>query len=161
MKYVFLCFFSTFLIVTSASFYNIQCRPPTAEELSSCQEIQPSADCQVIMEPNCGPCSMCAKKIGEPCGAAVGNCEDGLECLAPPKSNLFRNHDDSTLKKFCYRIESYNQAEENLFLSIDRNETSLESKLVLSSHTYSKILFLDCLYFIQMNQFYFYKNAAS
>lgn len=124
------CFLVSFLsILASVSSSNFDCELCSDQEYNSCPYVEPSSTCQVVSEPNCGCCYMCAKKVGEACGTAVGQCEENLECLPPPETALFRNDDDSTLNKICYRKSGRKRATINLLRAVAKGAVKVKSKL--------------------------------
>ncbi|XP_039251864.1 insulin-like growth factor-binding protein 5 [Styela clava] len=64
-----------------------KCTKCTDADRAQCPTVVPGPNCEVIEEPNCGCCKMCAKKLGEKCGVATGLCETGLECIPPPMTS--------------------------------------------------------------------------
>nr|XP_026694482.1 insulin-like growth factor-binding protein 5 [Ciona intestinalis] len=85
MKFLFslvsvLLFANGICIITSQAFDTQKCHPCTAEDLNSCPVLEESATCELVVEPNCGCCMMCAKLEGQSCGVAEGYCADGLLC---------------------------------------------------------------------------------
>lgn len=56
------------------------CRTPTAGTGRSCTEL--------VREPGCGCCSVCARLEGETCGVYTPRCAQGLRCYPHPGSEL-------------------------------------------------------------------------
>lgn len=65
----------------------LTCPVCTVTDRAKCPVLKAGKDCELIPEPNCGCCKMCAKKAGENCGVATGICETGLECIPEPLSD--------------------------------------------------------------------------
>ncbi|XP_072841367.1 insulin-like growth factor-binding protein 2 [Pogona vitticeps] len=72
-----------------------RCPPCTAERLSACPPLlAPSsppdaAVCpELVREPGCGCCAVCARLEGEPCGVYTPRCAPGLRCYPRPGAEL-------------------------------------------------------------------------
>uniref|UniRef100_H2Y754 IGFBP N-terminal domain-containing protein n=1 Tax=Ciona savignyi TaxID=51511 RepID=H2Y754_CIOSA len=63
-----------------ASRFAMKCPVCSAEELNACPVLEAGPTCEIVAEPNCGCCSMCAKLESEECGVAKGYCGSGLTC---------------------------------------------------------------------------------
>uniref|UniRef100_A0A8D1GRM2 Insulin like growth factor binding protein 2 n=1 Tax=Sus scrofa TaxID=9823 RepID=A0A8D1GRM2_PIG len=66
------------------------CRPPPAAPPSA--GAGPAGDsrapCELVREPGCGCCSVCARLEGERCGVYTPRCAQGLRCYPHPGSEL-------------------------------------------------------------------------
>eukprot|EP00070_Physeter_catodon_P045990 XP_028352884.1 insulin-like growth factor-binding protein 2 [Physeter catodon] len=78
-----------------------RCPPCTSESLAACKPppaAQPAAEagpagdarvpCELVREPGCGCCSVCARLEGERCGVYTPRCGQGLRCYPHPGSEL-------------------------------------------------------------------------
>ncbi|XP_055967750.1 insulin-like growth factor-binding protein 2 [Sorex fumeus] len=76
-----------------------RCPPCTPERLAACEPPAPSAPsgaareprahcAQLVREPGCGCCSVCARLEGEACGVYTPRCAQGLRCYPHPDSEL-------------------------------------------------------------------------
>uniref|UniRef100_I3MGW5 Insulin-like growth factor-binding protein 2 n=1 Tax=Ictidomys tridecemlineatus TaxID=43179 RepID=I3MGW5_ICTTR len=65
-----------------------RCPPCTPERLAACGP-PPDATCtELVREPGCGCCSVCARLEGEACGVYTPRCGQGLRCYPNPGSEL-------------------------------------------------------------------------
>ncbi|XP_053258511.1 insulin-like growth factor-binding protein 2 isoform X1 [Podarcis raffonei] len=71
------------------------CSPCTAERLAACAPSPPvssgseGAACpELVREPGCGCCRVCARLEGEPCGVYTPRCASGLRCYPRPGAEL-------------------------------------------------------------------------
>ena len=74
-----------------------RCPPCTPESLAACKPppgaaAGPAGDarvpCELVREPGCGCCSVCARLEGERCGVYTPRCGQGLRCYPNPGSEL-------------------------------------------------------------------------
>ncbi|XP_066089928.1 insulin-like growth factor-binding protein 2 [Saccopteryx bilineata] len=68
-----------------------RCPPCTPERLASCRTpaAGPGGPCaELVREPGCGCCSVCARLEGETCGVYTPRCAQGLRCYPHPGSEL-------------------------------------------------------------------------
>lgn len=68
-----------------------RCPPCTPERLAACgtQPAVSGAPCaELVREPGCGCCSVCARLEGEACGVYTPRCAQGLRCYPHPDSEL-------------------------------------------------------------------------
>lgn len=64
-----------------------RCPGCTAERLALCP--QPTDTCaEIVREPGCGCCPVCARQEGEACGVYTPRCAHGLRCYPTPDSDL-------------------------------------------------------------------------
>uniref|UniRef100_A0A8C8SFD3 IGFBP N-terminal domain-containing protein n=1 Tax=Pelusios castaneus TaxID=367368 RepID=A0A8C8SFD3_9SAUR len=64
-----------------------RCPPCAAERLSACAP--PAGPCpDLVREPGCGCCPVCARREGEPCGVYTPRCAAGLRCYPRPGAEL-------------------------------------------------------------------------
>lgn len=72
-----------------------RCPPCTAERIVACS-LPPASDgpaaaapCpEVVREPGCGCCPVCARLEGEPCGVYTPRCASGFRCYPRPGAEL-------------------------------------------------------------------------
>ncbi|XP_004576900.2 insulin-like growth factor-binding protein 2 [Ochotona princeps] len=65
-----------------------RCPPCTPERLAACGP-PPTPPCvELVREPGCGCCSVCARLEGEACGVYTPRCGQGLRCYPNPGSEL-------------------------------------------------------------------------
>ncbi|TRY57813.1 hypothetical protein DNTS_035763 [Danionella cerebrum] len=73
--------------VTAASEMVFRCPSCTAERLAACPMLtEPCAE--IVREPGCGCCPVCARQEGELCGVYTPRCSSGLRCYPKPDSEL-------------------------------------------------------------------------
>ncbi|XP_054828719.1 insulin-like growth factor-binding protein 2 [Eublepharis macularius] len=72
-----------------------RCPPCTAERLAACSPLPPasvgpgSVACpELVREPGCGCCPVCARLEAEPCGVYTPRCASGLRCYPRPGAEL-------------------------------------------------------------------------
>uniref|UniRef100_A0A8D0BYA6 Insulin-like growth factor-binding protein 2 n=1 Tax=Salvator merianae TaxID=96440 RepID=A0A8D0BYA6_SALMN len=73
-----------------------RCPPCTTERLAACSSSPPPdssgpefAACpELVREPGCGCCPVCARLEGEPCGVYTPRCASGLRCYPRPGAEL-------------------------------------------------------------------------
>ncbi|XP_026521291.1 insulin-like growth factor-binding protein 2 [Notechis scutatus] len=67
-----------------------RCPPCTADRIASCPSDGPetSACPELVREPGCGCCRVCARFEGEPCGVYTPRCVSGSRCYPSPGSEL-------------------------------------------------------------------------
>ncbi|XP_063144909.1 insulin-like growth factor-binding protein 2 [Candoia aspera] len=67
-----------------------RCPPCTADRLAACPPAGPeTAACpELVREPGCGCCPVCARFEGEPCGVYTPRCVSGFRCYPSPGSEL-------------------------------------------------------------------------
>ncbi|XP_067861658.1 insulin-like growth factor-binding protein 1 [Heptranchias perlo] len=58
----------------------IRCLPCTDERLAHCPPVDNTCTEEVVREPGCGCCRMCALPRGQPCGVYTTRCGAGLRC---------------------------------------------------------------------------------
>ncbi|XP_017571271.1 insulin-like growth factor-binding protein 2-A [Pygocentrus nattereri] len=64
-----------------------RCPSCSAERQAACPALaEPCAE--MVREPGCGCCPVCARQQGEPCGVYTPRCSSGLRCYPPPDSEL-------------------------------------------------------------------------
>lgn len=65
-----------------------RCPPCTPERLAACG-LPPDGPCaELVREPGCGCCSVCARLEGEACGVYTPRCAQTLRCYPNPGSEL-------------------------------------------------------------------------
>ncbi|XP_063744641.1 insulin-like growth factor-binding protein 2-B isoform X2 [Eleginops maclovinus] len=64
-----------------------RCPSCTAEQLASCPEVT-AACTEIVREPGCGCCPVCAKLEGELCGVYTTRCSSGLRCYPSADSEI-------------------------------------------------------------------------
>ncbi|XP_032072972.1 insulin-like growth factor-binding protein 2 [Thamnophis elegans] len=67
-----------------------RCPPCTADRLASCHPagFETTACPELVREPGCGCCPVCARFEGEPCGVYTPRCVSGFRCYPTPGSEL-------------------------------------------------------------------------
>lgn len=68
-----------------------RCPPCTAGRVAACETTpaRAGAPCaELVREPGCGCCSVCARLEGEACGVYTPRCAQGLRCYPHPDSEL-------------------------------------------------------------------------
>lgn len=64
-----------------------RCPSCTAERLAVCPKV--TAPCaEIVREPGCGCCPMCARQEGELCGVYTPRCSSGLRCYPSTEAEL-------------------------------------------------------------------------
>ncbi|XP_051871548.1 insulin-like growth factor-binding protein 4 [Pristis pectinata] len=58
----------------------IRCLPCTDERLAHCPPVDNTCTEEMVREPGCGCCQMCALSRGQPCGVYTARCATGLRC---------------------------------------------------------------------------------
>ncbi|KAK1798802.1 hypothetical protein P4O66_007079, partial [Electrophorus voltai] len=64
-----------------------RCPSCTAERQDACAALTESC-AEIVREPGCGCCPVCARKEGELCGVYTPRCSSGLRCYPKPDSDL-------------------------------------------------------------------------
>ncbi|XP_062858250.1 insulin-like growth factor-binding protein 1a [Trichomycterus rosablanca] len=62
----------------------IRCASCTAERVAECPPVDAEICGEVLKEPGCGCCMVCALKRGDACGIYTAPCGSGLRCLPAP-----------------------------------------------------------------------------
>lgn len=77
------------LAFVSASFAEMVFRCPscTAERQAACPKLTETC-AEIVREPGCGCCPVCARQEGELCGVYTPRCSSGLRCYPKPDSDL-------------------------------------------------------------------------
>lgn len=68
-----------------------RCPPCTPERLAACgatPAVSGAPCAELVREPGCGCCSVCARLEGEACGVYTPRCAQGLRCYPHPDSEL-------------------------------------------------------------------------
>ncbi|XP_039177788.1 insulin-like growth factor-binding protein 2 [Crotalus tigris] len=67
-----------------------RCPPCTADRLAACPAtgLETAACLELVREPGCGCCSVCARFEGEPCGVYTPRCVSGFRCYPSPGAEL-------------------------------------------------------------------------
>lgn len=68
-----------------------RCPPCTAGRVAACETTPAGAGtpcAELVREPGCGCCSVCARLEGEACGVYTPRCAQGLRCYPHPDSEL-------------------------------------------------------------------------
>ncbi|KAM9851159.1 insulin-like growth factor-binding protein 2-B [Aulostomus maculatus] len=64
-----------------------RCPSCTAEHLAACPDV--TAECaEIVREPGCGCCPVCARQEGELCGVYTPRCSSGLRCYPSAEAEL-------------------------------------------------------------------------
>lgn len=67
----------------------VRCEPCDARALSQCAPPPTAPACtELVREPGCGCCSVCARQEGEACGVYIPRCAQTLRCYPNPGSEL-------------------------------------------------------------------------
>ncbi|XP_048464097.1 insulin-like growth factor-binding protein 4 [Rhincodon typus] len=74
---VLLALFSPLMLEASGP---IRCLPCTEERLAHCPPVDSTCTEELVREPGCGCCRMCALSHGQPCGVYTARCGAGLRC---------------------------------------------------------------------------------
>lgn len=64
-----------------------RCPSCTAERQAACPMLT-EACAEIVREPGCGCCPVCARQEGELCGVYTPRCSSGLRCYPKPDSDL-------------------------------------------------------------------------
>ncbi|XP_031613250.1 insulin-like growth factor-binding protein 2-B [Oreochromis aureus] len=56
-----------------------RCPSCTAEDMMACSKVDPLCT-EIVREPGCGCCPVCARQVGELCGVYLPRCSTGLRC---------------------------------------------------------------------------------
>ncbi|XP_005925832.1 insulin-like growth factor-binding protein 2-B [Haplochromis burtoni] len=56
-----------------------RCPSCTAEDMMACTKVDPLC-AEIVREPGCGCCPVCARQVGELCGVYLPRCSTGLRC---------------------------------------------------------------------------------
>lgn len=56
-----------------------RCPSCTAEYMATCSKVDPLCT-EIVREPGCGCCPVCARQVGELCGVYLPRCSTGLRC---------------------------------------------------------------------------------
>uniref|UniRef100_A0A5F9CFY4 Insulin-like growth factor-binding protein 2 n=1 Tax=Oryctolagus cuniculus TaxID=9986 RepID=A0A5F9CFY4_RABIT len=65
-----------------------RCPPCTPERLAACGPPPTEPCAELVREPGCGCCSVCARLEGEACGVYAPRCAHGLRCYPNPDTEL-------------------------------------------------------------------------
>ncbi|XP_030066499.1 insulin-like growth factor-binding protein 2 [Microcaecilia unicolor] len=66
-----------------------RCPPCSRERLDACPTASVRGPCaELVQEPGCGCCRVCARLEGEACGVYTARCATGLRCYPSPDSEL-------------------------------------------------------------------------
>lgn len=65
-----------------------RCPPCTPERLAACGPPPDGPCAELVREPGCGCCSVCARLEGEACGVYTPRCAQSLRCYPNPGSEL-------------------------------------------------------------------------
>ena len=79
------------LLLSAASLADMVFRCPscTAERQALCAALAEAPPCaEIVREPGCGCCPVCARQAGEACGVYTPRCATGLRCYPTPGSEL-------------------------------------------------------------------------
>lgn len=63
-----------------------RCPSCTAERQAACPKT--TTDCEIVREPGCGCCPVCARQKGDLCGVYTPRCGSGLRCYPSANSEL-------------------------------------------------------------------------
>ncbi|XP_067116251.1 insulin-like growth factor-binding protein 2-A [Osmerus mordax] len=77
---------STFAGVSLAEMV-FRCPSCTAERQAACPRLIETC-AEIVREPGCGCCPVCARQVGELCGVYTPRCSSGLRCYPKPDSEL-------------------------------------------------------------------------
>lgn len=64
-----------------------RCPSCTAERQAACPKLTETC-AEIVREPGCGCCPVCARQEGELCGVYTPRCSSGLRCYPKPDSEL-------------------------------------------------------------------------
>ncbi|XP_036396994.1 insulin-like growth factor-binding protein 2-A [Megalops cyprinoides] len=64
-----------------------RCPSCTAERQAACPKLTETC-AEIVREPGCGCCPVCARQEGESCGVYTPRCSSGLRCYPKPDSDL-------------------------------------------------------------------------
>ncbi|XP_062853707.1 insulin-like growth factor-binding protein 2-A [Trichomycterus rosablanca] len=65
-----------------------RCPSCSAERQAACPALTADSCTEIVREPGCGCCPVCARRAGEPCGVYTPRCASGLRCYPDPDSEL-------------------------------------------------------------------------
>lgn len=82
-----LLFSSSFSSSSSGAEVVFRCPSCTAEQQAACPK-PPSPCTELVREPGCGCCPVCALQLGEPCGVYTARCGSGLRCSPSEGSEM-------------------------------------------------------------------------
>lgn len=64
-----------------------RCPSCTAERQAACPKLTTTC-AEIVREPGCGCCPVCARQLGEFCGVYTPRCASGLRCYPTPDSDM-------------------------------------------------------------------------
>ncbi|XP_066543551.1 insulin-like growth factor-binding protein 2-A isoform X1 [Amia ocellicauda] len=89
-----ICYFSCSLLLASLAFPGtllaevvFRCPSCTAERQAGCPKLATTC-AEIVREPGCGCCPVCARLEGEACGVYTPRCSSGLRCYPKPEVEL-------------------------------------------------------------------------
>lgn len=65
-----------------------RCPSCSAERQAACPALTADSCGEIVREPGCGCCPVCARRAGEACGVYTPRCASGLRCYPEPDSEL-------------------------------------------------------------------------
>ncbi|MCJ8729246.1 hypothetical protein PDJAM_G00103920 [Pangasius djambal] len=65
-----------------------RCPSCSAERQAACPSLTAESCGEIVREPGCGCCPVCARRAGERCGVYTPRCASGLRCYPEPDSEL-------------------------------------------------------------------------
>lgn len=65
-----------------------RCPSCTAERQAACPQLVAETCGEIVREPGCGCCPVCARQEGEFCGVYTPRCASGFRCYPQPDSDL-------------------------------------------------------------------------
>ncbi|XP_060724499.1 insulin-like growth factor-binding protein 2-A [Tachysurus vachellii] len=65
-----------------------RCPSCSAERQAECPALTAESCVEIVREPGCGCCPVCALRAGEPCGVYTPRCASGFRCYPEPDSEL-------------------------------------------------------------------------
>ncbi|KAI5613479.1 insulin-like growth factor-binding protein 2-A precursor [Silurus asotus] len=65
-----------------------RCPSCSAERQAECPALTAVSCAEIVREPGCGCCPVCARRAGDPCGVYTPRCASGLRCYPEPDSEL-------------------------------------------------------------------------
>lgn len=65
-----------------------RCPTCTAERQAACPKLTATSCTEIVREPGCGCCPVCARQHGESCGVYTPRCSNGLRCYPTPDSDI-------------------------------------------------------------------------
>ncbi|KAF4087113.1 hypothetical protein AMELA_G00092600 [Ameiurus melas] len=82
-----LLFSSSFSSSSSGAEVVFRCPSCTADQQAACPK-PPTPCTELVREPGCGCCPVCALQLGEPCGVYTARCGSGLRCSPSEGSEM-------------------------------------------------------------------------